>query len=308
MKAVRVHNYGGPEVLRFEDAPRPTPGSGELLIRVHAASVNPLDWKVRAGYMKDYIPLPLPFIPGWDVSGVVEAVGPGVTTLKKGDEVYARPDVAAHGYGAYAEYVVAKETETALKPKSIDHVHATTIPVTAWRALFDAAGLKEGQRVLIHGAAGGVGSFAVQLAKWKGAHVIGTASTRNQTFLRELGVDEPIDYEKTRFEDVVHDVDVVFDPIGGETQKRSWKTLNKGGILVSIVAPPSAEEAKKHDVRSAFLSAQGGSSLLAELATLVDSGKIKPMVEKVLPLSEARQAHELNETGHARGKIVLKVA
>ena len=153
MKAVRVHNYGGREVLRFEDAPRPTPGSGELLIMVHAASVNPIDWKVRAGYMKDYIPLPMPFIPGWDVSGVVEVVGSGVTKFKKGDEVYARPDVTAHGYGAYAEYVVAKERETALKPKSIDHVHATTIPVgavTAWRALFDTAGLKEGpwQKIL----------------------------------------------------------------------------------------------------------------------------------------------------------------
>ena len=171
--------------------------------------------------MKDYIPLSLPFIPGWDVSGVVEAVGSGVTKVKKGDEVYARPVVTAHGYGAYAECVVAKETETALKPKSIDHVHAATIPVgavTAWRALFDAAGLQEGQKVLIHGAAGGVGSFAVQLAKWKGAHVIGTASTRNQAFLRQLGVDEPIDYEKTQFEDVVHDVDVVLDPIGGDAR------------------------------------------------------------------------------------------
>ena len=169
---------------------------------------------------------------------------------------------AAHGSGAYAEYVVAKETETALKPKLIDHVHAATIPVgavTAWRALFDAAGLKDGQKVLIHGAAGGVGSFAVQLAKWKRAYVIGTASIRNQAFLRQLGVDEPIDYEKARFEDLVHDVDVVFDPISGDTQKRSWKTLKKGGILVSIVAPLSAEEAKKHDERSAFLSAQGGS-------------------------------------------------
>jgi NADPH:quinone reductase-like Zn-dependent oxidoreductase len=311
MKAVRVHNYGGPEVLQFEDSPRPTPGSGELLIRVHAASVNPTDCKIRAGYMKDYIPLPLPFIPGWDVSGVVEAVGSGATTFKQGDEVYARPDVTAHGFGAYAEYVVVKEIETALKPKSIDHVHAATIPVgavTAWRALFDAAGLKEGQKILIHGAAGGVGSFAVQLAKWEGAYVIGTASTRNQAFLRQLGVDEPIDYEKTQFEDVVHDVDVVFDPIGGDTQKRSWKTLKRGGILVSIVGPPSEDEAAKHGVRSAFLSAQGGSPLLAELATLVDSGKIRPMVETVLPLSEARHAHELNETGHARGKIVLQVA
>src|SRR5437660_7154513 len=203
--------------------------------------------------MKDYIPLPLPFIPGWDVSGVVDTVGSGTAQLKKAAAVYARPDVTAHGSGAYAEYVVAKETETALKPKSIDHVHATTIPVgavTAWRALFDAAGLKEGQKVLIHGAAGGVGSFAVQLAKWKGAYVFGTASSQNQAFLKELGVDEPIDYEKTRFEDVVDDVDVVFDPIGGETQKRSWKTLKKGGILVSIVGQPSAEEPENHGVRS----------------------------------------------------------
>src|SRR5438876_1468838 len=311
MKAVRVHNYGGPEVLRFEDAPRPTPGSGELLIRVHAASVNPIDWKVRAGYMKDYIPLPLPFIPGWDVSGVVEAVGSGVTKFKKGDEVYARPDVSAHGYGAYAEYVVVKEAETALKPKSIDHVHAAAIPVgavTAWRALFDAAGLKKDQKVLIHGAAGGVGGFAVQLAKWKGAHIIGTASTRNQAFLRELGVDEPIDYEKTRFEDVVHDVDVVLDTLAGDIQNRSWKVLKKGGILVSIVAPPSADEAAKHSVRSAFFSAHPSSSQLSEIAKLVDAGKLKSVVETVLPLSDARRAHELNETGHARGKTVLKVA
>jgi NADPH:quinone reductase-like Zn-dependent oxidoreductase len=261
--------------------------------------------------MKDHIPLPLPFIPGWDVSLVVEAVDSGTTKCEKGDEVYTRLDVTAHGFGAYAEYVVVKDIETALKPKSIDHVHAATIPVgavTAWRALFDAAGLKEGQKILIHGAAGGVGSFAVQLAKWKGAYVIGTASTRNQAFLRQLGVDEPIDYEKTEFEDVVHDVDVVFDAIGGDTQKRSWKTLNRGGILVSIVGLPSEDEAANHGVRSAFVSAQGGSSLLAELATLVDSGKIRPMVETVMPLSEARHAHELNETGHARGKIVLQVA
>jgi NADPH:quinone reductase-like Zn-dependent oxidoreductase len=311
MKAVRVHSYGGPEVLRFEEAPRPTPGSGEVLIKAHAASVNPIDWKARAGYLKDFIPLPLPFIPGWDVSGVVEAVESGVTQFKKGDEVYARPNIMHAGYGGYAEYVVAKETETALKPKSIDHVHAATIPVaavTAWRALFDTAGLQKGQKVLIHGAAGGVGSFAVQLAKWKGAHVIGTASAKNQAFLRELGVDEPIDYAKTRFEDVLHDVDVVLDPIGGETQQRSWKVLKKGGILVSIVAPPSTEEATKHGVRSALISANADTLVLGEIAKLIDSGKLKPIVDTVLPLSEARKAHELNESGHARGKVVLKVA
>jgi NADPH:quinone reductase-like Zn-dependent oxidoreductase len=311
MKAVRVHNYGGPEVLRFEDAPRPTPGSGEVLMKAYAASVNPIDWKVRAGHAKDFIPLPLPFIPGWDVSGVVEAVGPGVSKFKQGDEVYARPNIMHDGYGGYAEYVVAKETETALKPKSIDHVHAATIPVaavTASRALFDTAGLEKGQKVLIHGAAGGVGSFAVQLAKWKGAHVIGTASAKNQAFLRELGVDEPLDYARTRFEDVAHDVDVVLDTIGGETQQRSWKVLQKGGILVSIVAPPSTDEATRHGVRSALISAQVDTSVLNEIAKLIDSGKLKPRVETVLPLAEARKAHELGESGHARGKIVLKVA
>jgi NADPH:quinone reductase-like Zn-dependent oxidoreductase len=311
MKAVQVHSYGGPEVLRFKDAPRPTPESGELLIKVHAASVNALDWKTRAGYLKDVFPLPLPHIPGWDVSGIVEAIGPGVTQFKKGDEVYAVPDGARGAKGTYAEYVVVKETEAALKPKSIDPIHADAIPVvalTAWQALFDQAGLSKGQKVLIHGAAGGVGSIAVQLAKWKGAHVIGTASGRNQGLLRELGVDEPIDYEKTRFEDVVHDVDVVLDTLGGDTQNRSWRALKKGGILVSIVAPPSTEEVAKHSVRSAFLSGHPSSAQLSEIAKLVDAGKLKPVVETVLPLSDARRAHELNETGHARGKTVLKVA
>jgi NADPH:quinone reductase-like Zn-dependent oxidoreductase len=311
MKAIRIHNYGGPEVLRFEDAPRPTPDSGELLIRVHAASVNAIDWKITAGYLKEVFPVPLPFIPGWDVSGIVEALGSGITKFKKGDEIYARPDVARSGKGTYAEYVVVQETEAALKPKSVDHVHAAAIPVvglTAWQALFDKAGLDKGQRILIHGAAGGVGSFAVQLAKWKGAHVIGTASGRNQAFLRELGVDEPIDYAKTRFEDLVHDVDAVLDTLAGDTQSRSWTVLKKGGILVSIVAPPSAEEASKRGVRSAFFSAHPSASQLSEIANLVDAGKLKPVVDTVLPLAEAGRALELNQTGHTRGKIVLKVA
>jgi len=310
MKAVRIHNYGGPEVLRFEDAPRPTPGSGELLIKVHAAAVNPVDGKIRAGYMKEIVPFVLPFIPGWDVSGVVETTGSGATKFKKGDEVYARTDLSRNG--AYAEYIVVKEAEAALKPRSVDHLHSAAIPIvasTAWQALFDHAALGNEQRILIHGAAGGVGSFAVQLAKWKGAYVIGTASTENQAFLRELGVDQAIDYEKARFDDVVHNVDVVFDTIGGDTRERSWKVVKKGGILVSIVGPPpSVDEAAKHGVRSAFFLAQTNASQLAEIAKLVDSGKVYPIVETVLPLAEARRAHELTEKGHARGKIVLKVA
>jgi NADPH:quinone reductase-like Zn-dependent oxidoreductase len=309
MKAVRIHQYGGPEVLIFEDAPRPVPGPGELLIRVHAAGVNPVDWKIRAGYLKEIRPYTFPLILGWDLSGVVEAAGPGAGKFEKGDEVYSRPDSSRNG--AYAEYITVKEAEVAFKPRSIDHIHAGAIPLaclTAWQAIFDTAGLRAGQKILIHAAAGGVGSFAVQLAKWKGAYVIGTASEENQSFLRELGVDEPIDYESTPFEDSVRDVDVVFDTIGGDTQTRSWKVLKKGGILVSIVAPPSAEAAAKSGVRQAFIFMTPNGSELTEIALLVDSGKLKPVVETVLPLPDARQAHELIQMGHTRGKIVLRVA
>jgi NADPH:quinone reductase-like Zn-dependent oxidoreductase len=308
MQAVRIHTYGGPEVLKYEEASLPKPGPGEVLVRVHAAGVNPVDWKIREGYFKGTMNHPLPLILGWDLSGVVEATGSGVEGLKKDDEVYSRPDIARDG--AYAEYIVVRETEVALKPKSIDHVHAAAIPLaalTAWQSLFDSAGLSAGQKVLIHAAAGGVGSFAVQLAKWKGAYVIGTASNRNQEFVRKLGADETIDYQTTRFEDVVHDVDVVFDTIGGDTQKRSWKVLKKGRILVSSVGPPSAEEAAAHGVRHASLFVQPSVTQLTELANLVDSGKLRPIVETVLPLSEARHAHELSQTGHTRGKMVLRV-
>ena len=308
MKAVRIHTYGGPEVLKFEDAPRPEPAPGEVLIKVNAAGVNPIDWKIRAGYLKDHRPYVFPLILGWDVSGIIEANGLDGTRFKNGDEVYARADIARNG--AYAQYIVAKQVEVAQKPKLIDHIRAAAIPLaalTAWQALFDAAGLSAGQRVLIHGAAGGVGSFAVQLAKWKGTHVIGTASARNQAFIQELGADESIDYTKTRFDDVVRDVDVVFDTVAGETQTRSWKVLKKGGILVSIASPPSAEDAVKNGVRQAFVFMVPNASQLAEIAKLVDSGKLKPVVETVLPLSDARRAHELSQTGHTRGKIVLRV-
>ena len=205
--------------MKYEDVPRPKPRRGEVLIRVHAAGVNPVDWKVREGHLKDVIQHSLPLIPGWDLSGVVEKVGPRVTRFQKGDEVYSRPDIARDG--AYAEYIVVRESEVAFKPKSIDHVHAAAVPLaalTAWQALFDTAELQAGQKVLVHAAAGGVGHFAVQLAKWKGAHVIGTVSGKNHDLLRELGADETVDYTTQRFEDVVRGVDVVLDTIAGETQ------------------------------------------------------------------------------------------
>lgn len=308
MKAVRIHEYGGPEVLKYEDAPRPEPGPDEVLIRVHAAGVNPVDWKVRAGYAKDRLKYTMPFIPGWDVSGVVESVGSGATRLKKGDEVYSRPDISRDG--SYAEYIVVKESEVALKPKSIDHVHAAAIPLaalTAWQALFDAGKLSADQTVLIHGAAGGVGSFAVQFAKLKGARVIGTASKKNHEFLRSLGADETIDYNTTKFEDVVRDVDVVLDTITGETADRSYQVIKKGGIYVSVLMPPSQEKAAAHGVRCAHTFVQPNVEQLNEIAKLVDSGKLKLTIEKVFPLAEVRAAQESNATGHTRGKIVLRV-
>jgi NADPH:quinone reductase-like Zn-dependent oxidoreductase len=307
MKAVRIHEYGGPEVLKYEDAPKPQPGPGEVLIRVHATSVNPVDWKVRAGYVKGMLNHKLPLIPGWDVSGVVEAGGPG-TQMKPGDEVYSRPDLGRDG--TYAEYVVVKESEVGAKPKSIDHVTAGVIPLaglTAWQALYDAAKISAGQKLLIHGAAGGVGCFAVQLAKLKGAHVIATASKKNHEFLRSLGVDECIDYNTTKFEDVVHDADAVLDTITGETMERSWKVLKKGGILVSILEPPKPEKAAAHGLRCHHTFVQANPGELAEIAKLVDSGKLKVIIEKVYPLSEARAAQESNAQGHTRGKIGLRV-
>lgn len=308
MKAMRIHEYGGPEVLKVEEAPRPAPGPDEVLIRVHAAGVNPVDWKAREGYLKERVPRSMPFIPGWDVSGVVEEAGGKTSRLNVGDEVYSRPDIVRDG--AYAEYIVVRETEVALKPKTIDHVHAAAVPLaalTAWQSLFDEAKLQPGQRILIHAAAGGVGHFAVQFAKWKGAHVIGTASKKNHDFLRELGADEVIDHRTQRFEETVHDVDVVFDTLAGETQDRSWKTLKTGGMLVSILSPPSKERAAALNVRPGYVFVQPNAAELGEIARLVDSGKIKPVIQSRFPLAEARAAQEISQGGHVRGKLVLQV-
>ena len=308
MKAVRIHNYGGPEALQYEDAPKPKPAAGEVLIRVHAAGVNPADWKVREGNLKQLVQYQFPLTLGWDLSGVVEGVGRGVSRFKKGDEVFSKPDTSRDG--AYADYIVVRDSEVALKPQSLHHVHAAAVPLaglTAWQALFDIAHLERGQRVLIHGGSGGVGHFAVQFAKWKGAYVVATASTKNQQLLRQVGVDQPIDYTTQRFEQVASDVDVVLDTIGGDTQERSWRVLKKGGVLVSIVQPPDTEKASRFGVRSAFVWSQPNGKQLAEIAALIDSGHLKVVLDRIVPLSEARRAHELSQSGHARGKIVLRV-
>jgi NADPH:quinone reductase-like Zn-dependent oxidoreductase len=308
MKAVRFHAYGSSAVLAYEDAPRPTAGAGEVLIRVHATSVNPFDCAVRAGYMSGYFQYTLPLIPGTDVSGVIEAVGPGVTSVSPGDEVFTRAGVFRDG--SNAEYAVAFAADVAAKPDALDHIHAAALPhvtLTAWQALFELAQLSAGQTVLIHAAAGGVGHIAVQLAHWRGAKVIGTASL-NLDLLNELKVEEAIDYSLTAFETVAHDVDVVLDTIGGDVQQRSYATLKPGGMLVSTIQPPSAEEAQAHGVRASMVGATPPvGPTLTQVAGLVASEQIRPVVSKVLPLSETRQAHDLIEGKHARGKIVLQV-
>jgi NADPH:quinone reductase-like Zn-dependent oxidoreductase len=303
MRAVRIHAFGGPDVLRFEEVERPEPRANEMLVRVHAAGVNPVDWKIREGLLQG----PLPMIMGIDVSGVVESVGSEIREFRVGDAAFGQ---VADESGAYAEYALALASDVAHKPEGLDDIRAAALPVaalTAWQALFDTAGLKAGQKVLIHAAAGGVGGFAVQFAKWKGSHVIGTASADHAGFVRQLGANEVIDYRKTKFEEVVRDVDVVLDTIGGDTQERSWRVLKRGGTLVSLVQPPSTEKASVQGARGVMMRQKADGIQLATIADMVASGKIKVNVETVLPLKESRKAQELSQKGHSGGKIVLEV-
>jgi len=309
MKAIRLHGRGGPDHLVYEDAPQPRPGAEEVLVRVYATGIiaNELKWdetyQTKAGS-----PRALP-IPGRDLSGVVEAVGHGVTEPAKGDEVYAMLDYCCDG--AEAEFTIALPNELAPKPRTLDHVQAAAVPLTAltaWQGLFEHARLVAGQTVLIHGAAGSVGVFAVQLARWAGAQVIATASKRNRDFLCELGANEIIDYTTTRFEEVVQGVDFVFDTVGGDTLHRSWQVVKPGGVLVSVVSPrPSFAEAQAYNVRPVWFVVQPNREQLVRIGTLIDEGKVRPIIDTVLPLSQARQAYEQGAKGHTRGKIVLRV-
>jgi NADPH:quinone reductase-like Zn-dependent oxidoreductase len=309
MKAVRIHGFGGPEVLRYEDVPKPEAKVGEILVRIRAAGVNPIDWKVRSGYMKEMFQSRLPLILGVDMAGTVEATGAGVTEFKPGDAVYGYTGTSKGG--TYAEYITADESSLAPKPESLDFIQAAALPLVSlvgWQTLFDIAHLEKGQTVLIHGASGGVGHIAAQLAKWKGAKVVGTASARNLDFLREIGVDMVIDYQKTRFEEMLRNIDVVLDTQAGDTQQRSYKVLKKGGVLVSTLGIENPAEAEKYEVRATGFMAQPDGSELREIARLIDEGKLKPAVSTVMPFKDAAKAHELSQTGHVRGKIVLKMS
>ncbi|MGN7989657.1 NADP-dependent oxidoreductase [Pedobacter sp. 22226] len=308
MKAVRIHEFGGSEVLSIDEIPVPQPAPDEVLIKVHATSVNPVDWKIREGQRKEKFPAKLPLTLGWDVSGTIEDLGEKVSAFRKGDEVYGRPDPTKNG--AYAEYIVVKANIISIKPASIGHTEAAAVPLaglTAWQGLFDHGLLKAGQKVLIHAAAGGVGTYAVQFAKWKGAHVIGTASNANADFLKRLGVDEVIDYKMEDFEKVLSDVDLVLDTIGGETQLKSLNVLKAGGRIITTLMPEFITEAKAKNVHIIGFTAQSIPGQLTEIATLIDSGKVKPVIEKVLPFTSAKQAQTESEQGHTRGKIVLQV-
>lgn len=306
MKAVRMGAFGGPDVLRLEELPIPDPGEAEILAKVQAASVNPIDYKIRAGKVPFITAQNLPYALGWDISGIVAACGPGSGALKEGDAIYAMI-----GQGGYAEYAIVKTSQGARKPASIDYVGAAAVPLaglTAWQGLFRYGQLKAGQRVLIHGGAGGVGHFAIQFAKAKGAHVITTAASGDLDFVRSLGADEAIDYQKQRFDAVVHGVDLVYDLIGGETQERSFAVLKKGGMLVSTVAEPDQEKARKFEVRGVRYAAEANAAELDAIARLIDAGKVKPKVSKVFPLAEAARAQTFLAEQHPQGKIVLSVA
>jgi NADPH:quinone reductase-like Zn-dependent oxidoreductase len=309
MKAVRLHRRGGPEQLTYEDAPKPTPGATDALVRVHACAITRTELSWGTTYTTREGVERLPTIPSHELSGVVEAVGPGARGPTAGDAVYALTDFWRDG--AAAEYVVVRAADLAPKPKNVTHTQAAAVPLsalTAWQALFDHAGLTRGQSVLVHAAAGGVGTYAVQLAKGRGAHVIGTARAANEPFLRDLGADEVIDYTAVRFENRVKDVDIVLDSVGGDTLERSWGVLRKGGVLVTIADSAPAEKAAKYGVRGVEFIVEPNRAQLIEIARLIEAGALRVIVEATFPLAEARAAFERSLSGHNRGKIVLRVA
>ena len=305
MRAIQMHSFGGPEVLQVHNIAIPDPAEDEILIRVHAAGVNPIDTLVRRRSDYDISGAKPPYVPGFDVSGVVTKVGSTTSPYAVGDEVFAM--LSLQRGGGYAEYAIVKNEEAALKPDSASHDEAASIPLvalTAWQALFDKAQLKAGQTVLIHAGAGGVGSVAVQLAKWRGARVVATASEHNHDFLRSIGTDVPVDYRTERFEDYVDEVDVVLDSIGFSTQDRSIDVLKKGGILVSLVGLTWKGRNPK-DVRVIPFLVKPNGMQLQQISDLIDAGHVKPIVSYRFSLEEAPQSHRQSQTRHTRGKIVL---
>ena len=309
MKAVRLHKFGGPEVLSYEDAPKPEPGAGEVLVKVMAAGINPVDAMIDSGAMEEMVKHTLPLIPGWDVAGTVDALGAGVIGFSTGDPVFAFADIRRDG--AYAEYAIIAAEALCPKPESVDFTEAASIPLastTAWQALFDQASLQSGQTILIHGAGGSVGAFAVQFAKVKGAKVIATASGEDAAYVQSLGADTVVDYKTEKFEDAARGVDMVLDTISGDTQARSWATLRDGGVLITTLPPVTVPpDAAARGVTGKAFSAHPDGPQLKEISGLIDAGKVKTRVGATFPLAEARQAQETAKNGHTQGKVVLTV-
>ena len=309
MKAIRIHEKGGPEVLIYEDAPRPVLIPGDALVRVYASAITKDELTWDPTYQTAKGEPRTPSIPGHEFSGVVEELALDTKVANVGEEVYGL--ASFYRDGSAAEFIAIHAEDLAAKPKTLDHVHAAAVPLaalTAWQALFTHAMLTRGQRVLIHGGAGGVGSFAVQMANWAGASVITTAAANNHDFVRQLGAHEVIDYAKVRFEDEVSHVNVVLDTIGGGTLERSYGVLRRGGTLVSIVEPPSAEKTKAQGIKGEFFIVEPNRTQLEEIGRLIDTGRLHAFVDTVLPIEQARQAFEQGLKGHSRGKIVLRIA
>ena len=307
MKAVCVESFGGPETLQVQNIEKPKPGEDEVLVSVRAASVNPVDYKIRSGHYPAVKETDLPKVLGRDVCGVVAAVGAGVTEFSEGDEIFAMLD---RGSGGYAEYVTIKADLCAPKPATLGYAEAAAVPLaalTAWQGLFDYGRLESGQRVLIHGGAGGVGHFAIQFAKARGAQVSTTVSAKDKEFVRALGADQAIDYKAEKFEDLVTDVDLVFDLIGGDIQERSWAVLKEGGAMVSTLAKPSDARAAEHHVRATNYLAQPDASELGAISDLIDNGKVHPVVKATYPLEQAALAQRALEREHLSGKVVLQM-
>jgi NADPH:quinone reductase-like Zn-dependent oxidoreductase len=301
-QAVRFHEYGGSDKLGMEKLPIPTLKANEVLVEVHYAGVNPIDWKIRSGYLKEFMPVPLPFVPGIDFSGVVAEIGAGVKSVKKGQAVFGI------GSGTYAQYAVAAEGDIVPKPEGLSFEVAATVPIaalTAWKAVEDS-GAGKGHTVLIQGAAGGVGQFAVQFAARKGARVLGTASAGNLAFVKTLGAEKAVDYKAASLEEEIKDADMVIDLVGGEALESAYGRLKKGGTLVTVAGQVSEEKAKSHGVR-AISSGRGPTALLKEIAELLAKKSIRAEVGSIFPFTRAKEAQDMSQTGHGRGRILLKV-
>ncbi|MFD2923505.1 NADP-dependent oxidoreductase [Halobacillus naozhouensis] len=310
MKAIVIEQYGGKDQLTAKDVPKPEITEDQVLVELRATSINPIDWKLREGYLKEKLDFDFPIILGWDAAGVIKKTGSAVQNFKVGDRVFARPETTRNG--TYAEYVAVDEYLLSHLPESISYEEAAAVPLaglTAWQCLVDFSNVAEGDHVLVHAGSGGVGHFAIQIAKAFGATVSATASGQNQEWVEKLGVDRFIDYKVEDFSEVLSDVDIVVDTMGGEIQEKSYKVLKEGGRMPSIVQPPDDETASKHGVKAGFVWLEPDGDKLSKLADLIVEGKMQPTIGHQFNFSEQglQEAHELSETHHAKGKIIISI-